>query len=112
MGDLLRDDRVTRDAGRQDDGARFGAPLDERAPEDLATPDTVFQVGVDPVRLDILSRLDGVTFDEAWADHPATRLGGVPGDVLSRTPMLRNKRAAGRAQALADVERLERGDDD
>jgi hypothetical protein len=89
----------------------FGAPLHDLEVEDLSTPGTVFQIGLAPVRIDILTAIDGVTFDEAWADKVTAHFGGVPVFVLSRANLLRNKRASGRTQDLADVERLESGDD-
>ena len=90
--------------------AAFGAPLTELEIEDLATPGTVFQIGVDPVRIDVITQIDGVTFDEAWAERVRAHFGGVPTHVLSRRLLIRNKRASGRLQDLADVERLERED--
>ena len=44
---------------------RFGAPLDQITIEDLSTPDTVFQIGVEPLRIDIMTSIDGVEFDVA-----------------------------------------------
>lgn len=90
----------------------FGAPLADLEPEDLATPGTVFQIGVAPVRIDILTEIDGVTFEDAWADKLSTHLGDAPAFVLSRANLIRNKRAAGRTQDLADLERLEAGEVD
>src|SRR4249920_1497950 len=46
--------------------AAFGAPLEEVTPEDFTTPGRVFQIGVAPQRVDILTSIDGLTFDEAW----------------------------------------------
>lgn len=92
--------------------AAFGAPLTELSEEDLATPGTIFQIGVAPVRIDILTRIDAVEFDEAWKARVPASFGGTPTAVLSREHLLRNKRAAGRLQDLADVERLERGEGD
>lgn len=92
--------------------AAFGAPLTELDERDLSSPGIVFQIGVAPVRIDILTRIDGVEFDDAWADKVAVQVGGVPAHVLSRTNLIKNKRASGRLQDLADVERLERGDED
>jgi hypothetical protein len=91
---------------------KFGAPLLDLTVEDLATAGTVFQIGVAPVRIDILTQIDGVSFDEAWAERVPARVGGVATAVLSRRHLIQNKRASGRLQDLADVERLERGDDD
>jgi len=62
--------------------------------------------------MDVLTRIDGVEFDEAWADKVAVTVGGVPTFVLSRANLIKNKRASGRLQDLADVERLEQGDDE
>jgi len=91
--------------------AAFGAPLTELSPHDLQTPGTVFQIGVDPVRIDVVTAIDGVTFDEAWNERVPARFGGIPTHVLSRALLIRNKRATGRLQDLADVERLEQEDD-
>ncbi len=87
--------------------AAFGAPLDDLTADDLATEGTIFQIGVAPVRIDILTRIDGVAFDEAYRDRVETTFGGRPVAVLSREHLIRNKRASGRLQDLADLERLE-----
>lgn len=92
--------------------AAFGAPLDSLTEEDLTVPGTVFQIGVAPLRIDVLTAIDGVSFAEAWADRVPVRLGGAQAFVLSREKLIANKRAAGRLQDLADIERLERPEDD
>ena len=92
--------------------AAFGAPLSDLTEADLATPGTVFQIGVAPIRIDILTHIDGVEFEEAWAARVAASFGPVATFVLSREHLIRNKRASGRLQDLADIERLERGGDD
>ncbi|MBI3180652.1 MAG: hypothetical protein HYZ28_00665 [Myxococcales bacterium] len=92
--------------------AAFGAPLTDLYEEDLATPGTTFQIGVAPVRIDILTQVDGVGFEEAWKARVPASFGGIPTAVLSREHLLRNKRACGRLQDLADIERLERGEED
>ena len=85
----------------------FGAPLYDLTEEDLSTPGVVFQIGVDPVRIDIITAIDAVDFDEAWSERLATEFEDEPVFVLSRSLLLRNKKAAGRTQDLADVEWLE-----
>jgi len=50
----------------------FGAPLHDLTPKDLATPGLIFQIGVEPIRIDVLTAIDGVQFDEAWAEGKAT----------------------------------------
>lgn len=90
--------------------ANFGAPLSafEVAEADFATYDGFLQMGVPPLRIDILNRADGITFDEAVADGASFELDGRQIPVIGRPALIRNKRAAGRAQDLADVAALER----
>ncbi len=85
----------------------FGAPLFDLRVEDLATPGIVFQIGVPPVRIDIITQIDAVGFDEAWSERLETRFEDQSVAVLSRSLLIQNKRAAGRMQDLADVEWLE-----
>jgi len=92
--------------------AAFGAPLSELTAADLATPGTVFQIGVAPVRVDILTHIDGVAFEDAWLARVPAHFGPIASQVLSREHLIKNKRASGRLQDLADIERLERGDPD
>ncbi|HEX8394495.1 MAG TPA: hypothetical protein VF665_19265 [Longimicrobium sp.] len=87
--------------------ARFGAPISNLSPEELAKPGFIYQIGVAPVRIDILTAIDGVTFEEAWPDRALTSLFGVQVPVLSRKHLLMNKRATGRLKDLADVALLE-----
>lgn len=84
----------------------FGAPLHDLSREDLTRPGTLFQIGVPPLRIDILTAVDGVTFDDAWGARLQTYFGDQPAPVLSRDHLIKNKRASGRSQDLADVERL------
>lgn len=79
---------------------------------DLVREGTVFQIGVPPLRIDVITAIDGVSFDEAWAARLQTKFADQDTAVLSRVHLIRNKRAAGRTQALADVEWLESNDRD
>ncbi|MDZ4862251.1 MAG: hypothetical protein SGJ01_02300 [Gemmatimonadota bacterium] len=88
---------------------RFGAPLHELAPGDLATPDLVFQIGVVPVRIDILTSVSGVTFDEGWASRMTVPIGTLDVPVIGRECLIRNKRASGRPRDWADIADLEGG---
>lgn len=90
--------------------AAFGAPLSafDVGEADFATYDGVLQMGVPPVRIDILNRADGITFDEAVAENAKFELDGRAIPVIGRAALLKNKRAAGRDQDLADVKALER----
>jgi hypothetical protein len=67
----------------------------------------VFQMGVPPCRIDILTEITAVTFDEAWPSRMIVEVAGMPLSFLGRDALLVNKRAAGRAKDLADVAFLE-----
>jgi hypothetical protein len=88
--------------------ASFGAPLQGLTEQDLERPGLVFQIGVPPLRVDVLTSIDGVEFEPAWRDRIRTAFAGVPGDVISAHHLVANKKACGRLQDLADVEQLER----
>jgi len=92
--------------------ANFGAPVDRVTPEELAEPDMFFQIGVVPVRIDVLTAIDGVTFGEAWAERVYREFEGMRVPVLSRKHLLINKRATGRPKDLADVAWIEEQDVD
>ena len=90
----------------------FGAPLHGLSVEDLSGPDLIFQIGVPPVRIDIITSIDGVEFDSAWRERMPSEYGDQRVHVLSRRHLIENKKASGRLQDLADVEFLEKGDQD
>lgn len=87
---------------------RFGAPLHELSEQDLATPGVVFQIGLPPRRIDILTSITGVAFTEAWPGRIEVPYGDVPCAVIGREALIENKRRLGRARDLADLELLER----
>ena len=87
----------------------FGAPVGDLAPSDLSVLDVVFQVGVAPRRIDILTAIDGVTFDEAWPEREALSIEGLVVPVLSRRHLAQNKRASGRPKDLVDLAWLSEG---
>ena len=87
---------------------RFGAPLEQLAVDDLSKPDLVFQIGIAPRRIDLLTSVDGVAFDVAWPERLETLVEGSRVPVISRAHLIQNKRATGRPQDLADLAWLER----
>ncbi len=87
--------------------SEFGAPLGDLTVDDLSKPGTIFQIGMPPLRIDVITEIDGVEFADAWPDRFDTRFGGVPVFVISRHHLIANKKAAARLQDLADVEQLE-----
>lgn len=85
----------------------FGAPLHDLTEADLTRPGVIFQIGLAPIRIDVITAIAGVEFEEAWPERLETRFADQDANVLSRKHLIQNKRAAGRKQDLADVEWLE-----
>lgn len=88
----------------------FGAPLEDLRIDDLTEPGIVFQIGIPPVRIDVMTKIDGVDFADAWHDRFTTTFGGIPVWVISRQHLILNKKTSARLQDLADIERLEAGE--
>lgn len=92
--------------------AEYGAPLSGMTPDDFNNrPTMVFQIGTPPLRVDILQRISGVDFDEAWAARVEGSLDGIPTHVISKEHLIRNKLAVGRKQDLLDVENIREADE-
>ena len=85
----------------------FGAPLSDLTADDLSRKKTIFQIGLPPIRIDIITDIDGVEFSDAWPERVATSFGGVPTFIISRHHLITNKKTAARLQDLADVQQLE-----
>jgi Nucleotidyl transferase of unknown function (DUF2204) len=88
--------------------ADFGAPLQDLTVDDLSKPGLIFQIGVEPIRIDVITAIDGVAFSDAWAQRVSARFVDQEVAVLSREHLLTNKRTAGREQDLLDVKWLEK----
>ncbi len=86
----------------------YGAPLHGLSRQDLVTPDLVFQIGVPPSRVDMLTSVSGVTFDDAWSRRQIVTVEGLDVPVIGREDLIANKRATGRSKDLGDVEELTR----
>ena len=84
----------------------FGAPTGEVRTEDFSRPGIVFQMGLPPVRIDVLTQISGLTFSEAWSTRTRAAFGPVTADVIGREALIKNKRATGRARDLGDIEAL------
>jgi hypothetical protein len=83
--------------------ARFGAPLSNVNEEDFIEPGIVFQIGVAPRRIDIMTTIDGVEFSEAWAAREEIEIEGIGIPVIDRLHLAKNKEATGRPQDRVDV---------
>jgi hypothetical protein len=87
---------------------RFGAPYRNMVVEDFSTPNTVFQIGVEPNRIDLMTSISGVEFDTAWQNRQQVSVDEHLFYVIGRNDLLQNKRASGRPKDLADVAWLEK----
>jgi len=87
---------------------QFGAPISDISASDFVHVDTVIQIGIAPRRIDFLTSLKGINaFDDVWNDHLDVEMDGITLPVIGREMLIRNKRALGRPQDLADVAWLE-----
>jgi hypothetical protein len=74
---------------------------------DFTESEQLIQLGRPPSRIDLLTSISGVTTDDAFATKMPAELDGVPVFVLSKDALIRNKRAVGRPQDVADLDALE-----
>lgn len=81
----------------------FGAALFDLTIDDLSRPDTVFQIGLPPSRIDILSSISGVDFGHAWANRLEITIGDLVVGVIGREDFVANKTASGRPKDLLDL---------
>jgi hypothetical protein len=81
----------------------FGAPLFDLRADDLLRDDTVFQLGVPPARIDLMTGITGVTFDAAWRGRMETTVGGQVVPVIGLAELLQNKEATGHPKDEADA---------
>jgi len=88
----------------------FGAPLLDLTVADLHTPDVVFQIGLAPNRVDLLTTISGVDFEQAWSNRTIIVLEGIACPVLGLSDLIANKKATGRTKDALDAARLEQDD--
>jgi hypothetical protein len=88
----------------------FGAPLEAMnvREEDLTKPGTVYQIGLPPRRVDIITDIDGVEFEEAWRSKVISRIADLAVPFLGWDALLQNKEAAGRPKDVADLKLLKK----
>ena len=84
----------------------FGAPMADLTIDDLTQPHIVFQFGIAPARVDVMTTIDAVTFPEAWKNRVETHLSGIPICIISLEDLIRNKETAGRDSDLLHLNRL------
>jgi hypothetical protein len=76
--------------------------------EELSAENRVIQLGVEPNRIDLMTSISGISFEEAWGSRVSAALDGVEVDLIGREALIRNKLASGRSKDLIDVDELTR----
>jgi hypothetical protein len=85
----------------------FGAPVHNLTRDDLQKDETIFQIGIAPRRIDIITSATGLQFEETYRRSLSVNIEGIEVPIPSIDDLIRNKRAIGRTKDLADVEALE-----
>jgi hypothetical protein len=80
--------------------------------EDLTAENRVIQLGVEPNRIDLMTSISGVSFEDAWRSRVTASLGGLQVDLIGREELIRNKRASGRSKDLLDADELSRSSEE
>jgi hypothetical protein len=86
--------------------SKFGAPTSDIQPSDFIEPEVFFQIGMDPVRIDIMTSVTGLEFGPAWNRRVTVDFGGESAPVLCRADLLQSKIAAGRIRDRRDAKKL------
>jgi hypothetical protein len=87
---------------------KFGAPTSNISEDDFTSPDMVVQIGVEPSRIDLLTRISGVAFEAAWKNKVSITIDELEIYILSRADLLKNKLATGRDKDQGDIAWLEK----
>ena len=88
--------------------ARFGAPLEQIEIDDFSMEGIIFQIGVIPRRIDIITKIDGVTYQEADEDKITVEVEGLMLPVISLEKLIKNKMATGREKDELDIKTLKK----
>ena len=88
--------------------AEYGAPVGDLSIEYLTSDDAFFQIGVEPVRIDIIMNLIGLNFGECWERKHVAQVDNMPVNFVAIKDLIKNKEASGRPMDLVDVERLKK----
>ena len=73
---------------------------------DFLEPEQVIQLGIEPLRIDLLTSLKGIAFADAWERRTTGQYGDIPAFYISKQDLIDHKRLVGRKQDLADIEKL------
>jgi hypothetical protein len=88
--------------------AKFGAPMQDISVQDFEKEGMIFQIGIDPIRIDIITAITGVKFEEAIQNAKIMEIDDINIPTISIQDLIKNKKASGRHKDLADAEVLEK----
>lgn len=86
--------------------ARFGVALDRVTIDDFVSDDLIFQIGVEPIRIDVITSIEGVAWEDAWPKRVRAKFGEVPTAYLGLDELVQNKRSTGRPRDSIDIDEL------
>ncbi len=89
---------------------KFGFGDLEIGRDDFLKPDFIIQLGMAPNRIDLLTGIDGLSWEEIWESRIGYELDGLPIQVIGKEQLIKNKLDSGRTKDLADAERLQQGE--
>lgn len=87
---------------------KFGFKDVDLTKDDFQQPEQIIQLGNAPLRIDIVTSIDGVNFKEAWNNRTSGKYGNLNTNFISKSDLIKNKKATGRAQDIADLEKLKK----
>jgi predicted nucleotidyltransferase len=86
--------------------SKFGAPISNLTVEELSTPGLVYVFGIPPLRVDIMNRALGCTFESAWTSKNIVKIDSIKAKFISKSNLIKLKKKANRPQDLADLAAL------
>lgn len=91
--------------------AKFGAPLTNISEQTFTEEGIIFQIGIAPRRIDIITHIDGVRFEDAYESKEVIEVEGLHIPFISKDNLIKNKRSTGREKDKLDVDYLSRNQD-
>lgn len=87
---------------------QFGAPTSNLTEQDLTSPDMIIQIGVEPCRIDLITNISGVEFNQAWENKVSVAIDDLEIFILSKADLLRNKTVVNRDKDQGDISWLKK----
>ena len=88
--------------------SKFGAPLKNVSIDDFCNPDLVYQIGIEPNRIDILMGIKGINFISAWKQRKRSKYDNIPMNIMHIKDLIQAKKKAGRKQDIIDLQNLKK----